>query len=76
MKKLCFVFSAISVLLFAAMCAVIALYYSDMLWAGEHLGYSAPAYIAFLWAIPFGIGIAVFAALAVVVYKKFVKKDS
>lgn len=42
-----------------AMCAVVAWNYCSLLWAGRYAGASAPAYIAFLSAIPFALGIAV-----------------
>ncbi len=70
MKKLSVLFAALAVLLWGAMCAVVAWNYSTMLHGIEHHGYSAPASIAFLYAIPFVIGIAVCVVLAIVLHKK------
>ena len=66
MKKLSYLFIAIAILLSNIMCSVVAFNYRDMLCGIEHLGYSAPASVAFLSAIPFGIGIII---CAVVAYK-------
>ena len=59
MKKLSYLFIAIAILLSNIMCSVVAFNYRDMLCGIEHLGYSAPASVAFLSAIPFGIGIII-----------------
>ena len=60
MKKLSYLFIAIAILLSDIMCFVVAYNYRDMLCGIEHAGYSAPANVAFLSAIPFGIGIIIF----------------
>ena len=52
------------------MCALVAYNYSDMLWGIQYAGYSAPAWTAFLTAIPFAVGIAVCIALAIIFKKK------
>ena len=70
MKQLSRLFAALAVLLWGAMCAVVAWNYSTMLHGIEHHGYSAPASIAFFYAIPFVIGIAVCVVLAIVLHKK------
>ena len=70
MKKLSVLFAALAVLLWGAMCAVVAWNYCDMLHGIEHHGFSAPADIAFFYAIPFVIGIAVCVVLAMVFHKK------
>ena len=70
MKKLSILFSALAIALWGAMCAVVAWNYSAMLHGLEHHGYSAPASIAFLHAIPFALAIAVCAALAIVLEKR------
>ena len=70
MKRLSYLFSAFAIILSDIMCAVVAYNYRDMLCAIDHAGASAPADIAFLYAIPFAIGIAVCVALAVVFHKK------
>ena len=70
MKKLCFIFALFAVLLSDAMCFVVAYYYRDMLCGIEHLGFSAPASTAFIYAVPFLIGIAVCVILSIRFYKK------
>lgn len=52
------------------MCIVVAYNYRGMLCGIEHGGYSAPASVAFLYAIPFIIVILVCAIFAYVFYKK------
>ena len=64
------VFSAFAIVLSNVMCAVVSFRYCDMLYGIEYRGYSAPAEVAFVYAIPFVIGIALCAILAVVFYKK------
>ena len=58
MGKLSHLFSAVAILLSDVMCAVVAFGYRDMLCGIEHSCYSAPASVAFLYSIPFGVGIA------------------
>ena len=70
MKKVAIAFVAIAVLLSFIMCAVVAFSYRDMLYGIRYLGYSAPASVAFLNAIPFMAGIIICAVLASVFYKK------
>ena len=70
MKKLSILFAALAVLLWGAMCAVVAWYYGAMLHSIEYHGYSAPARVAFLYAIPFAVAITVCAVLAVVFHKR------
>ena len=59
MKILSNVFAVLAVLLSDAMCAFVAYSYRDMLCGIEHMAYSAPASVAFLYAIPFGVAIIV-----------------
>ena len=59
MKKFKFLFIALAILLSDIMCFVIAYNYRDMLCGIEHSGFSAPAEIAFLYAIPFIAGIII-----------------
>lgn len=73
MKKLSYVFALVAVLLTSVMCAVVGYKYRDMLCCIEHGGCSAPASVAFLYAIPFLVGIAVCVVLAVVFYNKKTK---
>ena len=70
MKKAAVVFAAIAILLSDIMCGFVAYAWRDMLCGIEHLGYSAPASAALLYAVPFLIGIIVCAALAAVLYRK------
>ena len=70
MKKLSFVFTAIAIVLSDVMCFLVAFIYRDMLCGIEHAGYSAPLGIAFLYSIPFLVGIAVCVILAIRFRKK------
>ena len=70
MKSLAKLFWIVTVLLSNVMCAVVAYNYCDLLWGGKNAGYSAPASTAFIYAIPFGIGIIVSIVLAVFFSKK------
>lgn len=70
MKKLSYLFFAIAIILSCIMCAVVGYKYRDMLCCIAHDGCSAPASIAFLYAIPFALIIAVCVVLAVIFYKK------
>ena len=65
MKKLSFVFAILAALLTNVMTAVTAYKYGIMKAGVQYGGYSAPAAAAFLYLIPFAIGIAVCIALAV-----------
>ncbi len=70
MKTMSMVFGMLAILLSNIMCAVVAFNYRDMLCGIEHAGYSAPASTAFLYAIPFVVGIVVCAILAIKFRKK------
>ena len=70
MKKLSYLFIVLAILLSDLMCAVVAFNYRDMLCGIAHSCYSAPANVAFLCAIPFGIGIMICAVAAYTLYKK------
>ncbi|MBR0391711.1 MAG: hypothetical protein IJK38_05260 [Oscillospiraceae bacterium] len=70
MKALSTVFWILAVLLSDVMCAVVAYNYCDMLWGIKYAGYSAPAHVAFLAAIPYAVGIIVCVALAIFLRKK------
>ena len=70
MKKLYIIFGVLAVLLSDIMCAVVAYNYCDLLWGGQYAGYSAPASTAFVYAIPFVIGIIVCVVLAIVFRRK------
>ena len=70
MKKWSFVFAALAMTLSHIMCAMIAYTYRDFLCAIEHAGFSAPATIAFFYAIPFGIAILLCVIAAILCYKR------
>lgn len=64
------VFWILAALLSDVMCAVTAYSYCDMLWGIRYAGYSAPASVAFLTAVPYALGIAVCIVLAVLLKRK------
>ena len=70
MKKLSVVFGLFAIILSNVMCAVVAFNYRDMLCGIQHSSYSAPAWVAFLSAIPYAVAIAVCIILAVVFKKR------
>ena len=70
MKRLPLVFTGIALILSHLMCVVVASNYTSMLCAIEHQGFSAPASTAFIYAVPFIIGIAICIALALFFKKK------
>jgi|GEM_PF-873213 len=56
-KKITITLRILAILLSNIMCALIAYHYRAILCCGEHGGCSAPASIAFFYAIPFSIAI-------------------
>ena len=72
MKKLSIIFGVLAVLLSDIMCAVVAYNYCDLLWGGQYAGYGIPASTAFVYAIPFVIGIIVCVVLALTFRKKVI----
>ena len=70
MKKISNIFVALVVILCSVMCAVVGYNYASMQWGIKYAGYSAPASVAFLYAIPYGIGIVVCVIVALVLRKK------
>lgn len=70
MKILSKVFGVLAILLSDVMCAVVAYNYCDMLWGIKYAGYSAPAGIAFLSAIPFASAIVVCVFVSLFLKKK------
>ena len=58
MKTLANVLFAAAILLSNVMCAHVAYLYRAMLCGIEHMGYSAPAGTAFLYAVPYVFGVA------------------
>ena len=59
MKKLSYALFGLAVLLSDVMCWMVGYCYSDMLWGIRYACYSAPAWTAWLTALPFLAGIAV-----------------
>ncbi len=72
-KYLSYIFVAFAILLTNVMCATVAYQYCDMQWGILYKGYSAPASIVFLFAIPYAIGIVICTILAWFFYKKHQK---
>ena len=70
MKKIAWVLFGTAVLLSDLMCAHVAYVYRDIVCGTEHLGYSAPPSIAFLYAIPYLVGIGVLVTVGVLILKK------
>ena len=70
MKTLSSVFWVLAVLRSDVMCAIVAYNYCDMVWGIRYAGYSAPAWTAFMVAIPFAVAIAVCIVLALFFKKK------
>lgn len=70
MKKRSYLFAALAILLSNAMCATVAYRWRDMICGIEHGGYSAPASVALLSALPFAVGIAVCVILSVYLHRR------
>lgn len=70
MKKMGRLFIVLAILLSDIMCAVVAYNYCALQWGGRYAGYSAPASTAFLYFIPYGIGVVFCLILARFFYKK------
>ena len=70
MKKISNIFIALAIILSDVMCAVIAYHYCEMQWGIRYAGYSAPVSVAFVYAIPYGIGIVVCIIVAMMLRKK------
>ena len=70
MKIAAYILSAAAVIITNIGCAAVAYNYRDMLCGIEHAGFSAPASVAFLGAIPYALAVTICVILAVVFYKK------
>ena len=70
MKKLQYLFTTLALILSHLMCITVAYNYRDMLCGIEHSGFSAPADVAFLAAIPYAAGILLCGILAAIFRKK------
>ena len=69
-NRLSCLFMVLAVLLSHILCATAAYTYCGMQWGIRYEGYSAPASIAFLPAIPYGAGIVICIVLAWVFHRK------
>lgn len=72
-KHLVYLFAVLAILLSNIMCATVAYHYCALELGGQYAGYSAPANIAFLLCIPYGIGIIICVILACFFNKKHQK---
>ena len=70
MKKLSLILGVLAIVLSNVMCAVVAFNYCDLMWGAKYAGYSVPTSTAFLYAIPYVVGIVVCIVLACVFFKK------
>ena len=70
MKNPSRLFSVLAIILSHIMCIVVSYNYRDILCGIDHAGFSAPADMAFLYAIPFLVAIALCAGLSVKLKKK------
>ncbi|MGN0542050.1 MAG: hypothetical protein ACI4JG_01215 [Acutalibacteraceae bacterium] len=73
MKKLRVLYGLLisaAVLLFGAMCATVSYNYCNMLWGIKYECFSAPAYVAFIYAVPFAAVITLILISAAFVRKK------
>lgn len=70
MKKWSYAFIVVAMILSHTMCALVAYTYCNMTWLAKNGMTSAPAHVAFLDAVPFGIGIAVCIVAAFILKKK------
>lgn len=62
--------AVLAILLSDVMCAVVAYNYCFLQWGAVYEGFSAPADVAFLYAVPFGAGIVLCSVLAWVFHTK------
>lgn len=58
------IFTLFAILVSNIMCVTVAAGYQALLWGGKYAGYSAPPSTAFIYAIPYLIGILLFLAMA------------
>ena len=84
MKKISYLFIVLAILLSDIMCAVVAYNYCALQWGGQYAAYSTPAQYAaystpasaaFLYFVPYGIGIIFCIILARFFYKKQENKE-
>lgn len=70
MKRWSVLFFTLAILLSHLMCTVTAYNYRDMLCGIAHSGYSAPAEVAFLTAIPYLVGALLCLLIGIILRKK------
>ena len=70
MKIAAYILSALAVIITNIGCAAVAYNYRDLLCGIEHAGFSAPASIALLGAIPYAVAAIICVVLAIVFFKK------
>lgn len=70
-KYLSYLFTSLAILLSNVMCATVAYNYCRMQYEILYAGYSAPASVAFLFGIPYAIGIIICAILACFFHKRY-----
>lgn len=69
-KYLAHLFAVLAILLSNVMCAVVAYNYCALQWGGRYAGYSAPPSTAFIYCIPYGIGMMICGMLTWIFNKK------
>lgn len=61
---------ALAIILSNTMSAVVAYNYCELEWGMRYAGYSAGPEVAFFYIVPYGIGIVVCVAIAMILRKK------
>ena len=64
------IFIVLALMLSHFMCADVAYNYAAMVCGIKHMGFSAPADVAFLFAIPYAIAVVICAVMALIFSKK------
>ena len=72
-KYLIALFAILAILLSNVMCAAVAYNYCTLQWCGQYDGCSAPPSTAFVYCIPYSIGIIICVTLTWIFYKKHQK---
>lgn len=70
-KYLAFVFAILALVDTHAACIIITNDYVHGYYASKYMYASAPAWLAFLWIIPFGFGLLLFSLLSIKFYKAY-----
>ncbi|MDD3588846.1 MAG: hypothetical protein PHO46_01050 [Thermoguttaceae bacterium] len=74
MKFLSNVFVFLAIILSYVMCAVVAYKYCELSIGAQYTGASAPPHLAFLWIIPYAVGIVICLVVAFVLRRKWKNK--